>query len=226
MPHHTTRSPFLSLSLSLSLLSLSRPSALCSLIRSAGSTPAVSSFAAAEQQLASFSAGSREGKARAEGRVEEEKVVGDEKEEKRWKKRRRRRRRRSFVKHPSLPSSLSGSSSSSSSSISTTASITTTTAAATTPAAGSSVSCRDLPPPSPQGALPGTGRGREITTSQLAADPRQGIRRRGGRKEGEGILEEAVRRAEERQHPGLQESRGGEKKRGSHYARVGPGQER
>ncbi|XP_055364627.1 uncharacterized protein LOC114854839 [Betta splendens] len=37
------------------------------------------------------------------------------------------------------------------------------------------VSCRDLPPPSLQGALPGTGRGREITTSQLAADPRQGI---------------------------------------------------
>lgn len=74
------------LSLSLSLpLSLSRPSALCSLIRSAGSLPAVSSFAAAEQQLASFSPGSREGKARTVGRVEEEKVEEDKKEKKRRK---------------------------------------------------------------------------------------------------------------------------------------------
>ena len=86
MPHHTTRSLPLSLLLSLSLsLSLFYPSAPCSLIRSTGSSPAVSSFAAAEQQLASFRAGSKEGKARATVRVQEEKVEEDKKEKNRRK---------------------------------------------------------------------------------------------------------------------------------------------
>ncbi|XP_056221025.1 uncharacterized protein LOC130161642 [Seriola aureovittata] len=108
---------------------------------------------------------------------------------------------------PLIPLSGSSSSGGGGSSISTAASSSSTSAA---PAAGSSVSCRDLPPPSPQGALPGTGRGgREITTSQLAADPQQGTRRREGRKKGkkdgrEGIVEEVH---EERQHPGLEERR-------------------
>ncbi|XP_077411054.1 uncharacterized protein LOC144040595 [Vanacampus margaritifer] len=57
----------------------------------------------------------------------------------------------------------------------------------------------DQPPPSFQGALPTTGRGREITTSQFATDPQEGIRAERAQ-EGEGILE--VR--QERQHPGLQ----------------------
>ncbi|KAF6735940.1 hypothetical protein FQA47_006237 [Oryzias melastigma] len=45
--------------------------------------------------------------------------------------------------------------------------------------AGSSISRLDLPPPSPLGVLPGSGRGREITTSQFATDCQQGIFRGG-----------------------------------------------
>ncbi|XP_077592497.1 uncharacterized protein LOC144209837 [Stigmatopora nigra] len=65
--------------------------------------------------------------------------------------------------------------------------------------AASSVSYWDQPPPSFQGALPTTGRGREITTSQFTTDPQE--KRQAERaQEGEGILEAR----QERQHPGLQ----------------------
>ncbi len=184
------------LSLSLSLpLSLSRPSALCSLIRSASSSPAVSSFAAAEQQLASFSPGSREGKVRTAGRVEEEKVEEDKKEKKRrkggggdlllsihpsshpWQQQHQHRclhRRSCRWILCLLPGSASSFSSGSSS-------------------------------------WNWEGEGDHHLPACRGPSARHQEERR---KEGEGILEEAARRAEERQHPGLQESREEKKKRG------------
>ncbi|KAF1372769.1 hypothetical protein PFLUV_G00252950 [Perca fluviatilis] len=73
--------------------------------------------------------------------------------------------------------------------------------------------------PSPAGIcllllLRDLGGGRETAASQHAADPRRAVGRGGN------CEKRPSGRAEERQHPGLQERRGEEKERGSPYAQV------
>ncbi|XP_069368964.1 uncharacterized protein [Paralichthys olivaceus] len=199
-PHALLFAPFLPLSLFLS------PSSISSLLSHSLSrlVTGCQSICRGRATTGFFQCSERRRKGESSRRSEKRESGGGQAEGEEEKK----RRRRSFVKHSSLPSSLSGSSS-----ISTTAS--STTAAA--PAAGSSISCQDLPPLSPQGALPGTGRGREITTSQFAADSRQGIRRREGRKggwkEGEGILEEVHRESRVKATPWVTEEQSGEEEK-------------
>ncbi|CAB1421114.1 unnamed protein product [Pleuronectes platessa] len=178
--------------------------ALCSLIRSAGSSPAVSSFAAAEQQLASFSARSGEGKAKAAGGVKKEKVEEDKQKE---KKGRRGGGDLLLSIHPSPHLSLASAAS----------------APLPTPPL---LLLPLLDPPSPARIcllfllrelfLELGGGGRSPPPSS-AADPLQGIRRREGRKggwkEGEGILEEVHRESRGKATPWVTEEQSGEEEK-------------
>lgn len=192
---HHTLSLSLSLFSSLSLL-LSCPSALCFLIHFAGSSPAVSLFAALGKERG------RQERARRSGR--RKKSEGGRGKGEEGKK---RRRRRSFVKHPSLLSSPSGNISS----ISTTCLL-----------------CRRhrfcccsrcwiprLLPGSASSFSSGSsswnweGEGDHHLPACCGPSARHPEKGRMGRE----FQKRCIRRAEERQHPGLQESREEKKKK-------------